>query len=136
MARRLQHTSMKTPGAVLAWVFLDLWFTFNANFTAGAHQFHKEYGGPRQTHTRIIQAITGHGFVGTYFSLTSPHPAPVAHQTFSSAFTYYLSALYEEHRHLLLAASQDLSPSAILRTHKGLTALAKFIDTSNAFGKS
>ncbi|KAF8517362.1 hypothetical protein BU17DRAFT_49954, partial [Hysterangium stoloniferum] len=43
--------------------------------------------------------------------------------------------LYEEHRHLLIDTSQDLSPSAILRTHKGLTALGKFIEASNIFGK-
>ncbi|KAF8530520.1 hypothetical protein BU17DRAFT_35878, partial [Hysterangium stoloniferum] len=42
--------------------------------------------------------------------------------------------LYEEH-HLLIHASQDLS-SAILSTHKGLMALGKFINASNAFGKT
>ncbi|KAF8503235.1 hypothetical protein BU17DRAFT_58492, partial [Hysterangium stoloniferum] len=44
--------------------------------------------------------------------------------------------LYKEHHHLLINTSQDLSPSAILRTHKGLTTLGKFIDTSNTFGKT
>ncbi|KAF8520756.1 hypothetical protein BU17DRAFT_46303, partial [Hysterangium stoloniferum] len=44
--------------------------------------------------------------------------------------------LYEEHCHLLLNTSQDLSPSTILRTHKRLTTLVKFINTSNAFSKS
>ncbi|KAF8526912.1 hypothetical protein BU17DRAFT_33315, partial [Hysterangium stoloniferum] len=44
--------------------------------------------------------------------------------------------LYEEHRHTLLSASQDLSPAIILGTHKGLEALAEFIAASNAFRKT
>ena len=42
---------------------------------------------------------------------------------------------HEEHRGILAAASQDLSIQAILSTYKGLTALARFIDASNAFRK-
>ncbi|KAF8512998.1 hypothetical protein BU17DRAFT_53689, partial [Hysterangium stoloniferum] len=94
----------------------------------------------RHTHTRVIQAITGHGFVGAYYHLFLPDlPSSCPCRTSDIQFCLHIlyeCPLYEEHRHLLLAASQDLSPSAILRTHKGLTALAKFIDTSNAFGKS
>ncbi|KAF8519500.1 hypothetical protein BU17DRAFT_47654 [Hysterangium stoloniferum] len=94
----------------------------------------------RHTHTCVIQAITGHGFVGAYYHLFLPdHPSSCPCGTSDIQFRLHIlseSPLYEEHRHLLLAASQDLSPSAILRTHKGLTALAKFIDASNAFGKS
>ncbi|KAF8522922.1 hypothetical protein BU17DRAFT_44326 [Hysterangium stoloniferum] len=82
----------------------------------------------------------GHGFIGTYYHLFLPDlPSSCPCGTSDIQFHLHILSecpLYEEHCHLLLATSQDLSPSTILRTHKGLTALAKFIDASNAFGKS
>ncbi|KAF8519913.1 hypothetical protein BU17DRAFT_47388 [Hysterangium stoloniferum] len=103
-------------------------------------KFHKEYGGPHCTHTCVIQAITGHGFYSAYYHCFLPD-LPSSCLCGTSSIQSHLHILakcppYEEHCHLLLAASQDMSPTTILRTHKGLTALAKFINASNTFGKS
>ena len=103
-------------------------------------KFHKEYGGPRHVHTRIIQTITGHGFIGEYYSRFLPDiPAECPCETTDTQTRSHILTdcpLLEEHRHLLREASQDLSPAVILGTHKGLEALAKFITASNAFGKT
>ena len=103
-------------------------------------KFHKEYGGPRHIHTRIIQTITGHGFIGEYYSRFLPDvPAECPCDTVDTQTRAHILTdcpLLEEHRHLLSEASQDLSPAVILGTHKGLEALAEFIAASNAFGKT
>ncbi|KAF8519870.1 hypothetical protein BU17DRAFT_47377, partial [Hysterangium stoloniferum] len=82
----------------------------------------------------------GHGFFGEYYHQFFPDlPSSCSCGTAVIHSRLYILTecpLYEEHCHLLIDASQDLSPSAILRTHKGLTTLGKFIDASNTFGKT
>jgi hypothetical protein len=103
-------------------------------------KFHKEYGGPRHVHTRIIQTITGHGFLGAYYDRFLPDlptTCPCSSTDIQSRLHILAECpLYEEHRHLLQAASQDLSLPIILGTHKGLEALAEFIAASDAFRKT
>jgi len=56
--------------------------------------------------------------------------------TYTRAYILSECPPYEEHRHLLSAASQDLSPAILLGSIKGLEALAAFIAASNALGKT
>ncbi|KAF8521966.1 hypothetical protein BU17DRAFT_45400, partial [Hysterangium stoloniferum] len=82
----------------------------------------------------------GRGFFGEYYYWSLPDLlSSCPCDTSSTQIRLHIVSeclLYKEHCHLLLDTSQDLSLSAILRTHKGLTALAKFINASNAFSKS
>jgi hypothetical protein len=101
--------------------------------------FHKNFTGPRETHARIIQAMTGHGFFGDYYGRfvpSEPTTCPcdnTTHQTRNHILAE--CPLYDEHRHLLRAASNTLSSPMILGTRKGLEALGKFIKLSGAFAK-
>ncbi|KAM6489887.1 hypothetical protein JOM56_014699, partial [Amanita muscaria] len=84
---------------------------------------------------RIIHTILGHGFTGERrFLLDLPTECPcdtVLTQTRSRILSG--CPLYEEHHHLLSAASHDLSPAILLGSFKGLEALVSFIAESNAF---
>jgi hypothetical protein len=102
-------------------------------------KFHKEYGGPRHVHTRIVQTILGHGFTGEFYQRFLPNlPSECPCGTVMTQTRSHILADcpdHEEHRGILAAASQDLSTPILLGTFKGLSALARFIAASNAFRK-
>jgi ribonuclease HI len=104
------------------------------------NQFHKDFTGPRDVHTRVIQAMTGHGFFGDYYGRFVPSESTTCpcdnttHQTRDHILTE--CPLYDEHRHHLRDASNSLSSPMILGTRKGREALVKFIQLSRAFAKT
>ncbi|KAF8623926.1 hypothetical protein AX17_007254 [Amanita inopinata Kibby_2008] len=79
-----EHAKQKTTKA-----WRSLWNAKpHANLAATAIQlppspkllpFHRDFGGPRHIHTRIIQVILGHGFFGQYYSRFVPSEDPACH---------------------------------------------------------
>jgi ribonuclease HI len=103
-------------------------------------KFHKEYGGPRHVHTRVVQTILGHGFTGEFYQRFLPNlPSECPCGTVMTQTRSHILAEcpeHEEHRDILASATQDLSIPILLGTLKGLAALARFIAASNAFRKT
>lgn len=102
-------------------------------------RFHRTFQGPRHIHTRIIQAILGHAFIGEYYERFVPTEnascpcgeAPTQTRLHIIADCPRL----DNSRNILREISPTCSPSIILGTESGLRALAKFISTTDAFAK-
>ena len=104
------------------------------------HPIHKNFLGNRESHARLIQAVTGHGFFGEYYARFVPSQStacPCGEAPVQTREHILVECpLYEDHRHYLRAASRSLSLPHILGTADGLKAMAKFISNTRAFSKS
>jgi ribonuclease HI len=94
---------------------------------------------PRDTQSRVIQIITGHGHIGEYYARFVPteHPAcPCGEPLQTRDHVLSDCELHNAHRHILHKAIPNLSTALILSTRKGLNALVQFLKGSDAFKKA
>ena len=93
---------------------------------------------PRVTYGRLIQCRTGHAFLGEYYNKhvpTEDRSCPCGEPIQTRDHILASCPLYENHRHILKDASEDIVTSDILGTTEGVEALIKFLDATNAFKK-
>ena len=96
----------------------------------------------REIFGRVIQCRTGHTYTGEFrqsFIPLSPEPStcPCDNET-TETRNHILRECprYEQHRDILKKASRHLALPVLLGTHKGIAALAKFIQKSGAFSRT
>jgi ribonuclease HI len=88
---------------------------------------------------RMTQLFTGHGYNGEYYARFVPDNDTACnadHILNSRNHILLYCSKYEQHRHILRKISPNLSIQTLLRTNKGLMAVAKFIEKSGAFTRS
>lgn len=92
----------------------------------------------RKTFSRLIQCRTGHTHVGSYydyFEILEPRLCECgAFQTRNHILLY--CNLLEDHRYLLRDDNNTIELQKILGPPKGITRLATFLETTNAFDKT
>ncbi|KAF8523302.1 hypothetical protein BU17DRAFT_85998 [Hysterangium stoloniferum] len=100
---------------------------------------HKDFPGSRAQHTRLIQAITGHGFLGEYYSRFLPNlstACPCGSTPLQTREHILTScSLFEGHRSLLCKVSRGIDLAFLLGMKSGLRAVSKFICQTAAFAK-
>ncbi|EUC54788.1 reverse transcriptase from mobile element jockey protein, putative, partial [Rhizoctonia solani AG-3 Rhs1AP] len=120
-AKRSEHTRRYLPNAPS--------LTLNKVFAKGSH--------PRKVTSRLVQIITGHGFFGEYYArfpkfrpngdsscTCGEHVQTVPHLLFHCP-------LNEAPRLHLTSAAPDLNPATLFGSHKGLSAVMRFIENSD-----
>lgn len=93
----------------------------------------------RDQTSRLIQAMTGHGFIGEYYARfvrTEPTECPCGAEPQTRRHILADCPRHDAHRHILRGASRSLSLPILLGTPKGLEAVAEFIRASGAFKKT
>ncbi|KII90005.1 hypothetical protein PLICRDRAFT_74067, partial [Plicaturopsis crispa FD-325 SS-3] len=81
----------------------------------------------------------GHAFMGEYyakFKLPEPVECPCGEPYQTREHLIRDCLLYEEHRHILREASEQISLPEILGTEEGIEALAEWMEKSGAFTKT
>ncbi|KAF5379687.1 hypothetical protein D9615_005656 [Tricholomella constricta] len=93
----------------------------------------------REVFSRITQCRTKHAFIGEYYSRfvpTEPIGCPCGEDIQTREHIIKHCRRYTEHRPILSEHSPELDLQDILGTHKGLEALAQFLQKSGAFTKT
>ena len=93
---------------------------------------------PRNTYGRLIQCRTGHAFLGEYYNKhvpTEDRSCPCGEPIQTRDHVLASCPAYENQRHHLKDASEDIITSDILGTQEGIEALIKFLGATNAFKK-
>jgi ribonuclease HI len=99
----------------------------------------REIDGPHDIQSRVIQTITGHGYIGSYYARFVPdEPAacPCGEPLQTRDHVLADCKLHNAHRHVLHKACPNLSTALILSTRKGLNTLVHFLKDSDAFKKT
>ena len=95
---------------------------------------------PRHLYGLVTQCRLGHAFMGEYYQRHVPTEdvaCPCGKHLQTRDHILLDCERYDDHRHHLAALRPDLNGThALLSTAKGITALAKFIQSSGAFTKS
>ncbi|KAG9224404.1 hypothetical protein CCMSSC00406_0009446 [Pleurotus cornucopiae] len=104
-------------------------------------KFQREFNGSRALYSRTMQAATGHGFIGEYYSRfnvsSESTECPCGRADPQTREHILISCpLYKHARGALQAVSSDLSLDFLFGTDKGLTAVADFLHRCSAFRKS
>lgn len=95
----------------------------------------------RKTFSRMVQCVTGHAHIGSYYRRFIPTEEPSCPcdenaYTLQTRDHILLSCpRYRRHRHLLRDEDYNLNVDAILGTPSGRTRLARFIEKSGAYDK-
>ncbi|KAJ3735324.1 hypothetical protein DFJ43DRAFT_983626, partial [Lentinula guzmanii] len=82
---------------------------------------------------------TGHAFTGKYYSKFVPNEnvdCPCREPLQTREHILRECPRYEDHRHILKKASQDICLADILGTKEGVEALSEFVEISGAFTKT
>ena len=100
---------------------------------------HRHFSGSRAIHSRLIQLITGHSFIGEYYRRFVPSESPecpCGEAPIQTRDHILIDCpLYDGARSHLRRASRSLCIPTLLGTYKGLKAVARFLTSSNAFSK-
>jgi hypothetical protein len=107
--------------------------------TTRPSRFLRDFTGKRTVSSRITQVISGHAFLGEYyrrFVPTEPVACPCGAILQTREHILRECHLFNHARHHLREASDTLSLPILLGSPKGLAAVAKFLDSSNAFVKT
>jgi hypothetical protein len=94
---------------------------------------------PRRIHALMTQVRTGHAFVGDYYKRfvpTEDTACPCGADPQTRAHVLQDCPIYDEHRHILEDEVPDLNLADLFGTNNGISALARFIEASDAFTKS
>ncbi|KAF5366508.1 hypothetical protein D9757_012170 [Collybiopsis confluens] len=93
----------------------------------------------REIYGRLIQCRTRHGFIGEYYAQFVPSKSvqcQCGHCFQTREHILQSCKTYNDHRHILWDASDDLNLEELLGTEEGIEAVAEFIKTSGAFSKT
>ncbi|KAJ1308145.1 hypothetical protein OPQ81_003863 [Rhizoctonia solani] len=100
---------------------------------------HRLFPGSCSIHSRLIQLISGHSFMGEYylhFVPSEPVKCPCGEASIQTCDHILIDCLlYNEARRHLRSASPSLCIPTLLGTYKGLRAVAWFLSNCNAFSK-
>jgi hypothetical protein len=99
----------------------------------------REIDGPRDMQSRVIHTITGRGHIGDYYARfvpAEPSCCPCGEPLQTREPVLADCELYDACRHILHKACSILLTAHLLSTHKGLNALAHFLQDSNTFKKA
>ena len=86
----------------------------------------------------VTQARMGHGHFGEYYTthnIQEPSGCPCRAETQMHDHILFECEIHEEHGYLIDEGAPDHKLTTILRTKKGINALAKFVRASKAFQK-
>ena len=86
----------------------------------------------------VTQARSGHGHFGEYYithNIQEPAECPCGAETQTYDHILFKCKIHEEHGYLIDEGAPDHKLMMILRTKKGINALAKFIRGNKAFQK-
>ena len=94
---------------------------------------------PREVFSRLTQCRTKHAFLGEYYARFVPDKT--VRCTCGTRFQTREHVIkecpkYEEHRHILKGADNQMELGVLLGTKKGLEAMAKFLAKTGAFSKT
>ena len=99
----------------------------------------RELDGKRELFGRLIQARTGHGYIGEYYKQFVPDEntdCPCGEFLQTREHLLRDCPRYEDQRYILREASGDIALADILGTKEGIEALTHFLDLTGAFTKS
>jgi hypothetical protein len=85
---------------------------------------------------RLMQARIGHAHIGEYyrdFNIPEEISCPCGETTQTRIHILSECPLYDEHRHLLHDEDQNIIPTDIFGTRKGIERLIEFLSKTNAF---
>lgn len=94
---------------------------------------------PRELFGRLVQCRTGHAYTGEYYSQFAPNEninCPCGEELQTREHILRICHRYEDSRHILRKASQDICLKDILGTKEGIEALTEFLDESGTFTKT
>jgi len=92
----------------------------------------------RKVFSRVIQCMTGHAHLGSYYSKFVPAEdvgCPCGEDIQTREHILHACVLHDEYRYLLGETDQDRSTRKVLGTPDGNLRLAAFIEASGAFSK-
>ena len=93
----------------------------------------------RKSFSRIIQCMSGHAHLGSYYSRFVPSEevgCPCGEDLQTREHVLHACTIHDVHRHLLGETDQDRNTPKLLGTSDGNLRLAAFIEASGAFSKT